>query len=148
MSFADTVYIQTQFLKEEIMTTQIVGNLELFSEAELESLEFIPEELESIESVLYPNLDSISLEEVAKDLSAYFEGNIEQAGLEKGGSSKGGGSTKGGHSSGKSPSNLATHQKGDKRRQQDQIINPLMKEWKNSGTKLSFKRWKEVNGKN
>ena len=64
------------------MTTQIVENLESFSEAELESLEFVPEELENIESELYPNLESISPEEVAKDLEAYFEGDIEQVGLE------------------------------------------------------------------
>jgi hypothetical protein len=64
------------------MTTQIVENLELFSEAQLEALEFLPEELENIESELYPNLESISLEEVAKDLEAYFEGGGEQAGLE------------------------------------------------------------------
>ncbi|MBD2526673.1 hypothetical protein [Nostoc sp. FACHB-133] len=62
------------------MTTQIVENLELFSEA----LEFLPEELENIESELYPNLESISLEVVAKDLEAYFEGDVEGAvGLER-----------------------------------------------------------------
>jgi hypothetical protein len=64
------------------MTRQIVENFELFSEAQLESLEFLPEELENIESELYPNLESISLEEVAKDLEAYFEGDIEEVGLE------------------------------------------------------------------
>ncbi|MBD2526674.1 DNA/RNA non-specific endonuclease [Nostoc sp. FACHB-133] len=64
------------------MTRQIVENLELFSEAQLESLEFLPEELENIESELYPNLESISLEEVAKDLEAYFDRNIEEVGLE------------------------------------------------------------------
>ncbi|QFS52757.1 hypothetical protein [Nostoc sphaeroides] len=74
------------------MTTQIVENLELFSEAQLEALEFLPEELENIESELYPNLDSISLEVVAKDLEAYFEGDVEGAGLEARGrsSSRGG----------------------------------------------------------
>jgi hypothetical protein len=55
------------------MTTQIVEGLELFSEAQLESLEFLPEELENIEFELYPSLESISLEVVAKDLEAYFE---------------------------------------------------------------------------
>jgi DNA/RNA non-specific endonuclease len=64
------------------MTTQIVEGLELFSEAQLESLEFLPEELENIEFELYPNLESISPEQVAKDLEAYFEGDIEAAGLE------------------------------------------------------------------
>ncbi|BAY95684.1 MULTISPECIES: ribonuclease domain-containing protein [unclassified Tolypothrix] len=72
------------------MTRQIVENLELFSEAQLEALEFLPEELENIESELYPNLESISLEEVAKDLEAYFEGGVEQAGLEARGRSRGG----------------------------------------------------------
>jgi hypothetical protein len=66
------------------MTTQIVENLELFSEAQLESLEFLPEELENIEFELYPNLESISPEQVAKDLEAYFEGGVEGAvGLER-----------------------------------------------------------------
>jgi hypothetical protein len=64
------------------MTTQIVEGLELFSEAQLESLEFLAEELENIEFELYPNLESISPEQVAKDLEAYFEGGLEQAGLE------------------------------------------------------------------
>ena len=64
------------------MIRQIVENLELFSEAQLEALEFLPEALENIESELYPSLESISLEEVAKDLEAYFEGGGEQAGLE------------------------------------------------------------------
>ncbi|MCC5604526.1 hypothetical protein [Nostoc favosum] len=75
------------------MATQIVENLELFSEAQLEALEFLPEELENIESELYPNLESISLEEVAKDLEAYFEGDVEEAGLEargRGGGARGG----------------------------------------------------------
>lgn len=61
------------------MARQIVENLESFSEAEQEALEFLPEELEEIESELYPNLESTSLEEVAKDLEAYFEGGVEQA---------------------------------------------------------------------
>jgi hypothetical protein len=55
------------------MTTRIVKGLELFSEAQLESLEFLPEELENIEFELYPNLESISPEQVAKDLEGYFE---------------------------------------------------------------------------
>ncbi|MBD2452094.1 hypothetical protein H6G76_34285 [Nostoc sp. FACHB-152] len=78
------------------MTTQIVENLELFSEAQLESLEFLPEELENIEYELYPNLDSISLEVVAKDLETYFEGYVEQAGLEGRGGRGGRGGTRGG----------------------------------------------------
>jgi uncharacterized protein YkwD len=63
------------------MTTQIVENLELFSEAQLESLEFLPEELENIEFELCPNLDSISPEQVAKDLEAYFAGKVEMTEL-------------------------------------------------------------------
>jgi hypothetical protein len=65
------------------MTTQIVEGLELFSEAQLESLEFLPEELENIEFELYPNLESISPEQVAKDLEAYFEGGLEKAGAKR-----------------------------------------------------------------
>jgi hypothetical protein len=71
------------------MTTPIVEGLELFSEAQLESLEFLPEELENIEFELYPNLESISPEQVAKDLEAYFEGGLEEAGLEALGRSRG-----------------------------------------------------------
>lgn len=63
------------------MTAHIV-EFESFTEAELETLEFFPEELESIEAELYPNLESISPQTVAKDLEAYFEGDVEAAGLE------------------------------------------------------------------
>ncbi|WP_292753864.1 hypothetical protein [Nostoc sp. NMS4] len=41
------------------MTAQIIEQFELFSEAELETLEFLPEELESIEAELIPDLESI-----------------------------------------------------------------------------------------
>ncbi|WDD36527.1 hypothetical protein PQG02_35900 (plasmid) [Nostoc sp. UHCC 0926] len=64
------------------MKAQIVEQVEFFSEAELESLGFVPEELEAIETERVPDLDSIAFEDIAKDLEAYFEGNIEQAGLE------------------------------------------------------------------
>ncbi|MEH1912929.1 hypothetical protein [Nostoc sp.] len=64
------------------MKAQIVEQVEFFSEAELESLGFVPEELEAIEAERVPDLDSISFEEVAKDLEAYFKGNIEEVGLE------------------------------------------------------------------
>ncbi|MDZ8032666.1 hypothetical protein, partial [Nostoc sp. DedSLP04] len=64
------------------MKAQIVEQIEFFSEAELESLEFVPEELEAIEAERVPDLDSVSFEEVAKKLEAYFEGGVEQAGLE------------------------------------------------------------------
>lgn len=55
------------------MTVQIVEQIEYFSPGELEILEFLPEELENIESELYPDLENISLEEVARDLEAFFE---------------------------------------------------------------------------
>lgn len=66
------------------MKPQIVEQVEFFSEAELESLEFVPEELEAIEAERVPDLDSISFEDIAKDLEAYFEGGVEQARLERG----------------------------------------------------------------
>jgi hypothetical protein len=69
------------------MKAQIVEQIELFSEAELESLEFLPEELEAIEEQRVPDLDSISFEEVAKDLEVYFKGNIEEVRLERAGGS-------------------------------------------------------------
>lgn len=55
------------------MKAQIVEQVELFSEAELESLEFSPEELEAIEAERVPNLESITFEEVAKELESSFE---------------------------------------------------------------------------
>ncbi|KAB8315763.1 hypothetical protein SD81_030920 [Tolypothrix campylonemoides VB511288] len=76
---------------EKIMKAQIVEQVEFFSEAELQSLEFVPEELEAIEAERVPDLDSISFEEVAKDLEAYFEGGVEEAALERRGGRRGGG---------------------------------------------------------
>jgi hypothetical protein len=64
------------------MKAQIVEQIELFSEAELESLEFLPEELEAIEEERVPDLDSISFEDIAEELEAYFEGEVEVAQLE------------------------------------------------------------------
>ncbi len=64
------------------MKAQIVEQVELFSEAELESLEFLPEELEAIEEQRVPDLDSISFEDIAEELEAYFEGDMEGAELE------------------------------------------------------------------
>jgi len=61
------------------MRTQIVEQIELFSEAELESLEFLPEELEAIEEQRVPDLDSISFEDIAEELESSFEAE----GLEK-----------------------------------------------------------------
>jgi hypothetical protein len=55
------------------MTANIVKISEPFSEADLEYLEFLPEELKSIESELYPNLESISFEDVAEEMEAYLE---------------------------------------------------------------------------
>lgn len=55
------------------MKAQIVEQVELFSEAELESLEFSPEELEAIEQERVPDLDSISFEDIAEDLDAVLE---------------------------------------------------------------------------
>lgn len=71
------------------MKVQLDKQVELFSEAELESLEFVPEELEAIEGERVPDLDSISFEEVAQDLEAFFKGGIEEARLEsRGGRNK------------------------------------------------------------
>ena len=56
------------------MKAQIVEQIEFFSEAELESLEFLPEELEAIEEERVPDLDSISFEDIAEDLEAVLEG--------------------------------------------------------------------------
>jgi hypothetical protein len=72
------------------MKAQIVEQVELFSEAELESLEFLPEELEAIEEQRVPDLDSISFEDIAEELEAYFEGDIEGAELEGGGGARAG----------------------------------------------------------
>ncbi|MHC5717061.1 MAG: hypothetical protein ACYTX0_34340, partial [Nostoc sp.] len=55
------------------MRPLIVEPLELFSEAELESLEFLPEELEAIEAERVPDLDSISFEDIAEELEASLE---------------------------------------------------------------------------
>lgn len=61
------------------MKTQIVEQIELFSEAELESLEFVPEELEAIEAERVPDLDSISFEDIAEDLVAALELTPQEA---------------------------------------------------------------------
>jgi hypothetical protein len=55
------------------MKAQTIEQVEFFSEAELESLEFVPEELEAIEAERVPDLDSISFKDIAKDLEACFE---------------------------------------------------------------------------
>jgi len=65
------------------MSVQTVQQIEMFSEAELESLQFLPEELAEIRSELDPDLDSISLEKVASDLEAYFVKNLEEVELER-----------------------------------------------------------------
>ncbi|KAB8315761.1 hypothetical protein SD81_030910 [Tolypothrix campylonemoides VB511288] len=71
------------------MKAQIVEQVEFFSQAELQSLEFVPEELEAIEAERVPDLDSISFEEVAKELEAYFEGGVQGARLERRGGLRG-----------------------------------------------------------
>lgn len=59
------------------MTVQTVEKIEMFSEAELETLQFMPEELELIQSEQIPDLESISLEEVARYLEVYFVEDFE-----------------------------------------------------------------------
>lgn len=59
--------------RAKIMKAQIVEQVEFFSEAELESLEFSLEELDAIEEERVPNLESISFDEVAKALESSFE---------------------------------------------------------------------------
>jgi lysophospholipase L1-like esterase len=65
----------TSTTKENIVKVQIVEQVELFTEAELKSLEFVPEELEIIEEERVPDLDSISFEDIAEDLEAVFDRN-------------------------------------------------------------------------
>ncbi len=72
-------------MKAQIVTIQQV---ELFTEAELESLEFVPEELEAIEQERVPNLESISYKDIAEDLeaiSSFLEDTAEALALESGG---------------------------------------------------------------
>lgn len=52
------------------MKAQTIKQIELFFEAELESLEFVPEELEAIEQERIPDLESISFEDIAENLEA------------------------------------------------------------------------------
>ncbi len=58
------------------MKAQIVEQIELFSEVELESLEFVPEELEAIEQERVPDLDSLSFEDIAEDLEAILKTDV------------------------------------------------------------------------
>ncbi|NJL78426.1 MAG: hypothetical protein HC917_05470 [Richelia sp. SM2_1_7] len=55
------------------MIVKTIELIESFSEADLEFLEFLPEELEQIESELYPDLENISFEDVAEEMKAYLE---------------------------------------------------------------------------
>ncbi|NJM23880.1 MAG: hypothetical protein HC907_37435 [Richelia sp. SM1_7_0] len=64
------------------MIVKTIELIESFSEADLEFIEFLPEELEQIESELYPDLENISFEDVAEDMESYFTGRFEEAGLE------------------------------------------------------------------
>ncbi|MEH2258255.1 hypothetical protein [Nostoc sp.] len=59
------------------MKTEIVEQVELFSQEEIESLELLPEELEAIEAELVPNLENIYFEDIAEDLEAAFEQHSE-----------------------------------------------------------------------
>ncbi|MDZ8069879.1 MAG: hypothetical protein RMY64_30425 [Nostoc sp. DedQUE08] len=128
------------------MKAQIVEQVELFSEAELQSLEFVPEELEAIEAERVPDLDSISFEEVAKDLEAYFEGDVEGAGLEgKKGSSSG---IKGGHdTTKKGKKNKDDHQKADAAREKQQynayVRKTKDKNGKNTKKVLTMQDWRD-----
>lgn len=65
------------------MTVLTTENVELFSEEELENLEFLPEELEDITSEQIPDLESISLKDVARDLEAFFEEDVEEEDIEE-----------------------------------------------------------------
>ena len=71
-------------------TTEAVnGNVEtlevseVFSEADIETIELQVEELEGLGSEFESDLESISAEDVAEDLEAYFEGEAEEEGLER-----------------------------------------------------------------
>ncbi|MEH2258256.1 hypothetical protein [Nostoc sp.] len=81
------------------METHILKKVGFFSKAELESLELVPEELEAIEAELVPNLENISFEDVAKELEACFQENIEELRLEGRGSRRK-----------KNPKNITTQQ--------------------------------------
>lgn len=70
------------------MTVQTVEQIEMLSEADLENLQLLPEELAEIESELYPDLENISLEEVAQECLPYFylgKGDVRRmsAGMEE-----------------------------------------------------------------
>ncbi len=68
------------------MKAEIVEEVEFFSQEEIENLELWSEELEAIEAELVPNLENISFEDVAEELEACFQENIEELGLEGRGS--------------------------------------------------------------
>ncbi|QFS52753.1 hypothetical protein [Nostoc sphaeroides] len=58
-------------------TNGATEQLELFSEADIESLEYGSAEA-GIESQLEENLESVSFESVAEDVEAYMEGDLER----------------------------------------------------------------------
>ena len=64
--------------------THMNGGIESleFTETDMTTIELLPEELESLESEM-ESLESISYEDVAEDLEAYFEGDSEEEGLER-----------------------------------------------------------------
>jgi hypothetical protein len=61
------------------MEARMVKQFEPFSKAELEILEFLPEELTNIEVELIPSLESLPPEKVAKNLEVYFESVVGAA---------------------------------------------------------------------
>ena len=63
---------------EKAKTNGAVEEIESFSEADIESLEYESAEA-GIESQLEGNLESVSFESVAEDVEAYMEGNLERA---------------------------------------------------------------------
>ncbi|MEH2371467.1 hypothetical protein [Nostoc sp.] len=121
------------------MKAQIVEQVEFFSEAELESLGFVPEELEAIEAERVPDLESISFEDIAKALEAYFEGDIELEGKGNGGSSSKKGAE---HTRNKTPSNQNKHENGQATTQAQETRNEYEKYRRKHGhSALSKKEW-------
>jgi hypothetical protein len=59
-----------------------VAQIELFTEAEIESIVLQPEDLESLEAEMEGDLETISFEAVAETLEVYFEGDVAE-GLER-----------------------------------------------------------------
>jgi hypothetical protein len=60
-----------------------VEKIELFTEAEIESIVLQLEDLENLEAAIEEDLETISFEDVAETLEAYFEGESVEEGLER-----------------------------------------------------------------